>query len=122
MNNHPESNTMRNIALAVLLIAVAAFTIPVLKALWPTLSSQGMVAAGNLLCDWCIDYMYHMCDVYSMQYGFLNILLFVVINPLISIFFFLAAISKDKVKSACLVTGVAIAVASAIFVAVPYFV
>lgn len=62
---------------------------------------------GTQLCDFCITAMKYGCAVLGISYGLLNILLFVIIQPLCILLFAVAAImymnfkkSESKVKRA----------------------
>lgn len=62
---------------------------------------------GTQLCNFCIDAMKYGCTVLGMSYGLLNILLFVIIQPLCILLFAVASImymnfkkSDNKVKRA----------------------
>lgn len=60
---------------------------------------------GTQLCNICIDAMKYGCTILGISYGLLNILLFVVIQPLCILLFAIAAVmymnfkkSKSKTK------------------------
>lgn len=46
----------------------------------------------DVLCNFCILIMEHMCHMTGLSYGLLNILLFVVLGPSVSVLFFGAAL------------------------------
>ncbi len=47
---------------------------------------------GNYMCDVCINIMQAMSAVSSISYGLINILLFVILQPLAILFFMLSTI------------------------------
>lgn len=60
---------------------------------------------GTQLCNFCINAMKYGCTILGISYGLLNILLFVIIQPLCILFFALASIlymdfkkSENKTK------------------------
>lgn len=52
---------------------------------------------GNYICDLCIDIMRWWSNNTSMSYGLINVILFIILNPLLTfIFFIFVMISTNK--------------------------
>ena len=66
---------------------------------------------GNELCDLCIDIMAWWANNTPLSYGAINVLLFVILQPLLILLFFTTTIvavrsRSDRVKSAIKVSSI----------------
>lgn len=45
----------------------------------------------DVICNWCIHLMYQMADIFGTTYGFVNVMLFIILEPLAIVLFWFSA-------------------------------
>lgn len=68
---------------------------------------------GNSFCDFCIDVMVWWSRHIPLSYGAINVLLFIVIEPLLICFYFVTSVwtaltKNDKTKKALLIAAIVV--------------
>lgn len=61
---------------------------------------------GNMICTLCIGIMQCGSSYYGISYGLLNVLLFVIFQPLSILFFFISSVTGGKIKKGALGFGI----------------
>lgn len=85
-----------------------------------------LIAVNNVfdsLCNWCIAVMWQMTQDYGLSYGFLNIALFCVLEPLAIVTFMLSSFflffKRTKVKRRLAISSFILGILCLIAIAVP---